>query len=146
MNFPTIYELIAIPILFAQEVEETGVATKEADSGSGSLFGGSFWFPMLIIAVVYVLIMMIMPRNDQKKNKEMLSSLKKNDRVITAGGIFGTVMTARKEDPFVTLRIDESTNTRIKVLKTSISRVITGDEKSSEKNATEEEGAKELPA
>ncbi|MDB4650893.1 preprotein translocase subunit YajC, partial [Pirellulaceae bacterium] len=114
--------------------------------GSGSLFGGNFWLPMLIIGGVYVLIMMVMPRNDQKKNKEMLSSLKKNDRVITAGGIFGTVMTARKEDPFVTLRIDESTNTRIKVLKTSISRVITGDEKSSDKNATEEEGAKKLPA
>lgn len=146
MNFPTIYELIAIPILFAQEAEETGVATKDADPGSGSLFGGNFWLPMLIIGGVYVLIMMVMPRNDQKKNKEMLSSLKKNDRVITAGGIFGTVMTARKEDPFVTLRIDESTNTRIKVLKTSISRVITGDEKSSDKNATEEEGAKKLPA
>lgn len=145
MNFPTIYELIAIPILFAQEAEETGGDTTEPTS-DGGLFGGGFWFPMLIIAVVYVLIMMIMPRNDKKKNQEMLSNLKKNDRVITAGGIFGTVMTARKEDPFVTLRVDESTNTRIKVLKTSISRVITGDEKSSEKNATEEEGGKELPA
>ena len=140
MNFPTIYELVSLPLLFAQEVEETGVETEEAAEGS---FFDSLWFPIMIVCGIYIIIMMV-PRKDQKKQRDMLDTLKKNDRVITAGGIFGTVMSARKEDPFVMLRVDESTNTRMKVLKTSISRVITGDEKNSEKKSTEAESNTEL--
>ena len=142
MNFPTIYELVALPMLFAQEVEDVGGGGgEEGAANNGGLFG-SLWFPMLIICAVWIFVMMI-PKNDQKKHKEMLDSLKKNDRVITAGGIFGTIVTARQEDPFVMLRVDETTNTRLKVLKTSISRVITGDEKSA-KGASEPEGSTEL--
>ena len=130
-------------MLFAQEAEDVGGGGAEegAAGGEGGLFG-SLWFPMLVICVVWIFIMMI-PRNDQKKHKEMLDSLKKNDRVITAGGIFGTIITVRQEDPFVMLRVDESTNARLKVLKTSISRVITGEEKS-DKGASEPEGSTEL--
>lgn len=143
MNFPTIYELATLPLLFAQEAEDVGGGGGEeaaANDGGGLL--GNMWLPMMVICVVWIFVMMI-PRNDQKKHKEMLEALKKNDRVITAGGIFGTIMTARQEDPFVTIRVDESNNTRLKVLKTSISRVITGEEKS-DKGASEPEGSTEL--
>ena len=142
MNLPTIYELAALPLLFAQEGDEKGIGEGEEAAAGGGNFIDSLWLPMTIGCVVYLFIMMI-PRGDQKKQREMLDTLKKNDRVITAGGIFGTVMTVRKEDPFVMLRVDESTNTRLKVLKTSISRVITGDEKG-EKGAGEAEGSNEL--
>ena len=143
MNLPTIYDLAALPLLIAQEAEDVGPGGGEegGDGGGGGLFS-NLWFPMLIICVVWIFVMMI-PRNDQKKHREMLDNLKKNDKVITAGGIFGTVISSRKEDPFVMLRVDESTNTRLKVLKTSISRVITGDEKT-EKGASEPEGSSDL--
>ena len=141
MNLPTIYDLAALPLLFAQEAEDVGGGGADEGANGGGLFS-NLWFPMMMICVVWIFVMMI-PRNDQKKHREMLDNLKKNDRVITAGGIFGTVMTARKEDPFVTLRVDESTNTRLKVLKTSISRVVTGDEKT-EKGAGEPDGSNEL--
>lgn len=140
MNLPTIYDLVTYPLLFAQEAEDVVEGGEEA-AGNGSLFG-NLWFPMMIICVVWIFIMMI-PRNDQKKHSQLLENLKKNDRVITAGGIFGTVVSIRKEDPFVTLRVDESSNARVKLLKTSISRVITGEEKT-DKGASEPEGSKDL--
>ncbi|MEC9094422.1 MAG: preprotein translocase subunit YajC [Planctomycetota bacterium] len=141
MNLPTIYELAALPLLFAQEKAENLGAEENAAGGDGQVFDG-LWLPIGIMCVVYLFIMMI-PRSGDKKAREMLDKLKKHDRVITAGGIFGTVTTVRKEDPFVMLRVDDSGNTRLKVLKTSISRVITGDEKS-EKDASEPDGSNEL--
>ncbi|MEE2641801.1 MAG: preprotein translocase subunit YajC [Planctomycetota bacterium] len=140
MNFPTIFELAALPLLFGQETEDTGGGGEDVAADGGFL--GGMWPLMAIMCVVYLIIMMI-PRGDQKKQKAMLDNLKKNDRVITAGGIFGTIVTVRQEDPFVTLRVDDSTNTRMKLLKTSISRVVTADEKG-EKGADDGDGSSEL--
>ena len=49
----------------------------------------------------------------------MLASLKKNDDVVTSGGIYGTV--ANVQNDIVTLRIDD--NTKIKVQKSAISKL-----------------------
>ena len=54
----------------------------------------------------------------------MLNNLKKNDQVITAGGIYGTVVNAASGSEDITLRIDESSNTRMRVLRSAVSRVI----------------------
>ena len=56
----------------------------------------------------------------------MLDNLKKNDRVVTAGGIFGTVVAVQPDA--VVLRVDENANTRIRVQRSSISRVVTDGE------------------
>ena len=49
----------------------------------------------------------------------MLKEVKKNDEIITSGGIHGTVVNV--QDDCLTLRIDD--NTRIKIQKSSISRI-----------------------
>lgn len=72
----------------------------------------------LIIAVFYFLL--IRPqKKTQDEHKKMLASLKKNDEVITAGGIHGTV--ANVKDHTVTLKVDD--NVKIEVQKSSISSV-----------------------
>jgi preprotein translocase subunit YajC len=57
----------------------------------------------------------------------MISALKKNDRVVTAGGMYGVVTNLQRESDEVTLRVDETTNTKIRVTLSSIARVL-GDE------------------
>ena len=52
----------------------------------------------------------------------MVQSLQKNDRVRTIGGIFGTVIDVR--DDVITLKVDESNNTKIKVTTGAISSVL----------------------
>ncbi len=73
---------------------------------------------VLIIGVFYFLL--IRPqKKTQAEHKKMLESLKKNDEVITAGGIHGLV--ANVKDNSVTLKVDD--NVKIEVQKSSISSV-----------------------
>ncbi len=60
----------------------------------------------------------------QKKHVQMVAGLKVNDRIVTAGGIYGTIIKV-KEDTFV-LRIAE--NVRVEILKSAVSHVISSDE------------------
>jgi preprotein translocase subunit YajC len=74
-------------------------------------------------------------RPQQKKAKDhqqMLSRLKKNDEVMTSGGIYGKVMALT--DDVVTLEV--APNVRLRVHRPQISAVLTGD-KGSSKEAKE---------
>lgn len=65
-------------------------------------------------------------KQEQKQRDEMLKNMKRGDRVMTAGGIFGTVVDVR--DSEVVLKVDESSNTKIKFTRDAIKRVVTEDE------------------
>lgn len=54
----------------------------------------------------------------------MMSALKKNDRIVTIGGIHGTIVSAPPDSKVVTIRIDESSNARIKLNRTAIAAVV----------------------
>lgn len=51
-------------------------------------------------------------RKQEQKRKEMLTSLKKGDKVTTIGGIVGSVVEIREDE--VTLKVDETNNVRMK--------------------------------
>ena len=71
---------------------------------------------------MYLLLM----RPEQKKRKDMerlLAGIKKNDHVVTIGGIFGTVVLANPGSKSVTIRVDDGTGTKLKVLRSAISQV-----------------------
>jgi preprotein translocase subunit YajC len=53
----------------------------------------------------------------------MLTNLKKNDRVLTAGGIKGTVHGVHREANEVTVVVDEASGTKIRFTIDSIARV-----------------------
>ena len=61
-------------------------------------------------------------RQTDKKRTNMLSSLKRGDKVQTIGGILGTVVEARDTD--VLLKVDESSNTKIRFSRSAIHRVL----------------------
>lgn len=80
--------------------------------------------PVLILyAIIFVIFyfVLIRPQNaEKKKKKEQIENLKKNDQVVTAGGIHGTV--ANVKEKTVVVRIDD--NVRIEFDKESISTVV----------------------
>ena len=96
----------------------------------------SFFSSMAIpLAITMVLMYLLLMRPEQKKRKEMeklLSGIKKNDKVVTIGGIVGVVLVANPGSRFVTLRIDDGTGTKIKILRSAISQVGAVDEGDSE--------------
>ena len=82
----------------------------------------------MAVMLVYF-IMMARPKNkSQAKSSDLLANLKKNDKVVTAGGILGTVVNHRSDAEYVTLRIDEASNSKMQVLAKSIVRVVSDED------------------
>ena len=63
-------------------------------------------------------------RRRKSEEAKLMSSLKKSDRVVTIGGIHATVVAVSSESKVVTLKIDESGNTRIKVNRSAIASIV----------------------
>lgn len=89
--------------------------------GQGSAMS-SLVLMALIFAVFYFIVLMP-ARKQQKKKEAMIAALKKGDRVVTAGGIHGTV--AAVEDTVVLLKVAE--NVKLRISKSAVGGVIAGD-------------------
>lgn len=99
--------------------------------------------PLILPVGLFILFYFtfILPERRRKaEEKDLMSSLKKNDRVVTVGGIHGTVVANSPETGVVTVRIDEQSNTRIKVNRSAIARIV-GDEKENKKASNKESAA-----
>jgi preprotein translocase subunit YajC len=106
-----------------------GAATDAAQKTPGFFDSMGFMFPALMAVMLLYFIMMAKPQpNSKVKPSELLANLKKNDRIVTAGGILGTVVNFGSEDEYVTIRIDETSKARMQVLASSIVRVLSDDD------------------
>lgn len=80
-----------------------------------------------LFAILYFL--MIRPQQQrQKKHQEMVRNIKPDDRVVTIGGIYGTIV--KVKDNSVILKVAD--NVRIELLKTAISQVVSKQEDAKE--------------
>ena len=95
---------------------KTLVFLQEAPAATGGGFGNSGFLMMMLLLFVVMYFFMIRPQ--QKKQKELRhfrESLQKGDKVVTAGGIYGTIVELKDHyalvevDKDVKLRIDKST-------------------------------------
>ncbi len=83
------------------------------------------FIPFILIFVVMYLILFRGPRKKQQLHKQMVQTLAKNDKVRTIGGIIGTVVDVKGDE--VTLKIDESNNTKIKIASSAIGKNMSKD-------------------
>lgn len=97
------------------------------DAPAGPLGPLSGFVPFLLIFVLFYLLLILPQQRRQKKHRAMLEALKKNDKVATTGGIYGTVMSLSKD--MVTLEI--APNVRIKIRRDAIADLRTGDDEES---------------
>ncbi len=111
-------------VLMAQQTPDAG--------GSGGAPAWISLLPLLIIGVLgYYLMIRPMKRQEQER-QSLLSALKKNDKVVTSGGLIGIVAAIKEKEDEVTLKVDESSNVRLRVTKSSIVRILGGDEPAKE--------------
>jgi preprotein translocase subunit YajC len=92
-------------------------------SGSGSPWLN--FLPFVLIMVFMYVILLRGPRKKQQQHKQMVQTLQKNDKVRTIGGIVGTVVDIKGDE--ITLKVDESNNTKIKVISSAIGRNLSKD-------------------
>ena len=61
-----------------------------------------------------------------KRQQDLLAGLKKNDRVLTSAGIYGTVANVDRDAGRVTLKVDDAANVKIQVALSTIAKVLDG--------------------
>jgi preprotein translocase subunit YajC len=84
--------------------------------------------PLLFIGVLFWFLMVRPMKRQEQDRQALLNALKKNDKVVTSGGIIGIVAAIKDKDDEVTLKVDESSNVRLRVTKASIVRVLGGED------------------
>ncbi len=106
---------------------------KPAEPGDGANPLIQF-MPLILIVVVFYFMIILPARRREKQQRDLIfNQLKKNDEVLTSAGIIGTV--ANIKDDEVTLKVDESSNVRIRVLRSSIARILNPKEPAPENEA-----------
>jgi preprotein translocase subunit YajC len=86
--------------------------------GQGPAFGDQLFLILIIFGIFYFIVFRPM-RKRQRETEQMLTALKNGDRVITNGGIYGTVVGV--SDDIVQLRIAD--HVKIQVAKSAIARM-----------------------
>ena len=95
------------------------VAQKPPTGGTGNM---TLLVGIMLFFVVFMIMSQRGKKKEQRERQNLLDNLSKNDRVMTIGGILGTITTVRENE--VVLKVDESSNTKVTFLKKSIQQVL----------------------
>ncbi|RUL88933.1 preprotein translocase subunit YajC [Tautonia sociabilis] len=103
----------SLPFLLAQGAPAAG--------GEGSLP------PWMVLVVQFGPVLLLafflffwMPMRNQKRRMDMINALKKNDRVVTESGIFGTIVSVDEKADRIVLRVDDEKGVKLTVRKSSV--------------------------
>jgi len=89
------------------------LALQAQPSGGGILV----WLPLIFIFVIFYFLLIMPQQRRQKKWQQMLANLKTGDRVVTSGGVRGTIVALRED--YVHLRVPPD-NLRLEVARTAV--------------------------
>jgi preprotein translocase subunit YajC len=82
------------------------------------------YLPLLPIPFVFYFMLIRPQQQQEKKRREMINQLKKNDKVVTASGMYGTVISVDEKGDKVQLRLDDDGKVKITFTKASIVKVL----------------------
>jgi preprotein translocase subunit YajC len=101
----------------------TAAFAQDAAGPFGSLAGIGQFLPLVLIFAVFYFLLIRPQQQKQKEAKRMLAELKRGDRVVTGGGILGTVTRPPKpEDREIEVEI--APNVRVAVVRETINSVL----------------------
>ena len=89
--------------------------------GGGDAF--TSFLPIILIFVVFYFLLIRPQQRKMKQHRAMLSQVKRGDRVLTGGGIIGTVTKVKEETEEVTVEISDGV--KVDILRGTISDVFT---------------------
>lgn len=127
------------PLILAQPDVASKPITEQSDSdvdgpkkaGDEKDGGGSFLGdPMMMMILIGMVILWIFllgggSRKQKKKQQQMLASMSKGAKVITIGGIKGSIVEVREDE--IVVKVDENNNTRMKFSRDAIRTVVDGE-------------------
>ncbi len=102
-----------------------------APGGAGGQQGGGGFsgiFMMLIIFGIFYFVLIRPQQKKMKEHKKMIENLKKDDKIVTAGGMYATVKNVTAN----TLTVEIADGVRVKIARSSIGTVLTEEEAAKE--------------
>ncbi|KHE90916.1 MAG: preprotein translocase subunit YajC [Candidatus Scalindua rubra] len=87
------------------------------------------FLPLMVIMFAVMYFLIIRPQKQkEKKRQEMISNVRKHDKIVTAGGVHGVVVSVKENE--VIVRVDDAKDVKIKVDKSALTSVsVARDEK-----------------
>ncbi len=110
MNF-----LITTAAIFAQAAEKKAPAAEDGLTIPP-------WTIWVVLGAMAYFLLYLPSKREKAKRKSLLDGLKKNDKVVTAGGIIGTIASISPDSDEVTVKVDD--NTRIRFRRSSIQLIV----------------------
>jgi preprotein translocase subunit YajC len=83
---------------------------------------------MIAVMALFYFMMIRPQKRKEQELRNQVAQLKENDRVVTIGGIYGVVTNVQRDAQRVTLRVDESTGTKLRFNMSAIARVLTAED------------------
>lgn len=109
--------LVARLLILAQSTPSPG--TPSGDGAGGS----NYWVlaPPVVMMIVFFYFLVFLPQKRERQKQDTFhKTLKKNDRVVTIGGVVGTIVNVEPEGKLITVKVDD--NTRMSFLREAIQR------------------------
>ena len=97
-------------------------APAGAPARPSSPFGDSFMFFAFGLVGLMLFTSVLSSRKEKKRRTELMSTLKRHDRVLLTGGMIATVADVRDDE--VIVKVDDATNTRIHFMKSAVQQVL----------------------
>ncbi len=119
----TLFNLLALQAQQPAAQPTAQPATQGAVAGGSSLM---MFVMMFGIFIIFYLLLILPARKKQKKHMLMVENLKSGDRIITTGGIHGTIMGVKNDR----IEVKIASNTVIQVTKSAVGVILPKAEKS----------------
>jgi len=109
----------------------TALLADGAPNGPPALF--DTLFPFLAVGIPFIFFITMQSRKVARTQREMLNSVKKNDRVLINGFLVGQVIQVTQPspsggEPELQIKIDENANVKMRVLRSSVTRILASDD------------------
>jgi preprotein translocase subunit YajC len=98
----------------------TMLAMAPPPENSGGLGALVSFLPLVLIVLVFWFMIIRPQKKQQEQRKAMIAALKKNDRILTSGGIFATILNVKEDRVVATI----AEGVKVEIAKQSISGVV----------------------
>jgi len=100
------------------------LAQAAKGAGAADSPGMYYWLSFAGIPLLFYLMILRPSQQQDRQRRQMLTTLKKNDRVLTEAGIYGTVVSIDPESDKVVLRVDDDRGVKLTFIRSKVVRVL----------------------
>lgn len=101
-------------------IDQAWALTGPQNGGGGGLM--AFALPIILMFAIIYFLLLRPQQKRQRQQQTMLDSLRKGDRVVTVGGIFGTIVGVKEKQGIIVLRVADTV--KIELATSSIARIV----------------------